>query len=634
MRFFWLACCTVSLACAGGEVDPPPQFLQTGVIEGFYGPPWSHQDRLDVIAFMGSVGLTHYYYAPKDDPFHRSRWRDPYPTAAWEQLQALVRAAQDTGVTFVFAISPGGSITYGDSADYAALEAKLLQVRTLGVRDFALFLDDVPQTLRAPSDRQQFGRLAAAHAALINRLAQDLDTLGTTLVVTPTVYTAAWGSHAYLEELGDAVTADVPFFWTGADVVSRSVTVDDAREWAGLIGRAPLLWDNYPVNDFARWRLFLGPVQGRDTDLARVTDGIVANPMNEAHASMISLATLAEYVRAPAAYDPDEALARAVDALYGERGSRLLEPFLTVYGDYWWEENVFDPLFIPGAAIDVPRTEAALERLTQALRQLGPAVTSLPALRPLIDEIRPFVSQSTDRLAEILQDPRYQLQGSRLAFRDELNNVSARVGAPRSVDGNISEWSDATWLPLVGTSDRSVPSVAFAADTARVYVAVRIPGRPGAAYTVDRIGDGDHVALVVARGAVPRNSLTPEDVVVLVAPPARGAPTAIRSRSLDVSGFMAKFLADNQNLLFSEFLVSSLGKGAAMSVAAGAQQDSTGWTVEFSIPREGKNELRLNVSVTSSGSGTRRAYRLAQLNYPANPATFNKVIIGGVARPE
>ena len=627
MRFFWLACCTVALACAGGEPGPPPQFQQTGVIEGFYGPPWSHQDRLDVIAFMGSVGLTHYYYAPKDDPYHRSRWRNPYPTGAWEQLRELVRAAQDTGVTFVFAISPGGSITYSDSADYAALEAKLLQVRTLGVSDFALFLDDVPQTLSAPSDRQRFGGLAAAHAALINRLAQDLDTLGATLVVTPTVYTTAWGSRAYLEELGDAVAADVPFFWTGVDVASRGVTVDDAREWAGLIGRAPFLWDNYPVNDFARWRLFLGPVQGRDSDLPSVTYGIVANPMNEAHASMISLATLAEYVRTPAAYDPSEALARAVDALYGERGSRLLEPFLNVYGNYWWEENVFDPLFIPGDTIDVPRTEAALERLTEALRQLGPAASSLPALRPLIDEIRPFVTQTADRLARLRQDPRYQLQDGRLAFRDELNHISAQLGVPRAIDGDIGEWSDAAWVPLAGPSEGPAPWAALAADSNRVYVAVRVPGRAGAAYTIDRIGGGDHVALVVARGAPRRTHLTPDDVIVLVAPPTRGAPTAVRSRSLNVSEFMAKFLADNQNLPFSEFLVSSLGTAPTASVNAAAQRDGSGWTVEFSIPREGQDRLSLNLSVTSSASGSRRTYALAPLNYPGNPATFSNVMI-------
>jgi len=52
-------------------------FANRGVIEGFYGPPWSHQDRLDMIRFMGRVGMNMYFYGPKDDPFHREKWREP-----------------------------------------------------------------------------------------------------------------------------------------------------------------------------------------------------------------------------------------------------------------------------------------------------------------------------------------------------------------------------------------------------------------------------------------------------------------------------------------------------------------------------------------------------------------------------
>ncbi len=59
-------------AGVGTPADPVGQGFQTrGVIEGFYGPPWSHQDRLDVLRFMGREGLNTYIYAPKDDPYHR-----------------------------------------------------------------------------------------------------------------------------------------------------------------------------------------------------------------------------------------------------------------------------------------------------------------------------------------------------------------------------------------------------------------------------------------------------------------------------------------------------------------------------------------------------------------------------------
>ncbi len=70
---------------------------------------------------MGQVGLTTYFYAPKDDPYHRERWREPYPAPQFEQLEELVQTAQENGVTFYYAISPGGSMVYADSGDYALL---------------------------------------------------------------------------------------------------------------------------------------------------------------------------------------------------------------------------------------------------------------------------------------------------------------------------------------------------------------------------------------------------------------------------------------------------------------------------------------------------------------------------------
>ena len=50
-----------------------------GIVEGFYGTPWSFEDRADLINFCGKNNLNAYIYAPKDDPYHRDQWRKPYP---------------------------------------------------------------------------------------------------------------------------------------------------------------------------------------------------------------------------------------------------------------------------------------------------------------------------------------------------------------------------------------------------------------------------------------------------------------------------------------------------------------------------------------------------------------------------
>ena len=132
-----------------------------GLIEGFYGPPWTHAERLDLIGFCGEEGLTTWVHAPKDDPFHRARWRDPYPAPELERLAALVGAAHSAGVAFAYAVAPGLSIAYDDERDFEALCAKCEQVRAVGADSIQLLWDDIESRDGAGQARVS-NRLAAA----------------------------------------------------------------------------------------------------------------------------------------------------------------------------------------------------------------------------------------------------------------------------------------------------------------------------------------------------------------------------------------------------------------------------------------------------------------------------------------
>ena len=46
-----------------------------GVVEGFYGKEWTAEERAVVLRFCHSNHLNAYIYAPKDDPYHRKKWR-------------------------------------------------------------------------------------------------------------------------------------------------------------------------------------------------------------------------------------------------------------------------------------------------------------------------------------------------------------------------------------------------------------------------------------------------------------------------------------------------------------------------------------------------------------------------------
>ncbi|MBE0594164.1 MAG: beta-N-acetylglucosaminidase domain-containing protein [Gemmatimonadales bacterium] len=634
MRFVSILLLLLFAACGGSDRAAAQRFAQSGVIEGFYGPPWSHQGRLDMLRFMGRVGLTHYYYAPKDDPYHRARWSEPYPDAAFRRLGELATVARSSGVVFVYAISPGGSIVYADSGDYARLLAKIDRVAGLGVTAFALFLDDVPPTLQHPADRAAFADLAAAQASLIGRLHTVLAARGASLAVTPTTYTDAWGDRGYLARLGAVVPPDVPFFWTGIDVASPEITTEQAVEWGQIIGRPPLVWDNYPVNDFARWRLFLGPVRHRSADLYRHTVGIIANPMNEAHASMLALATLASYAAAPDVYDPASALSDAVALLYGPDAETLLTPFFAAYGDYPEDDNVFEPLFIPTAGFRLSPIEDRLAQLGRAVTTLDSAAGQVGALRSLVDEIAPFVTRTTDRLAELERAPDWERRGDSLLYRRSLDRVVAAASpAPITVDGRFDDWPEGTWTELHGPDGRRRPRTRFATDRGWLYVAVDLPDPAPSALSGLRIGERDHVALVVQHDEdAGRRALDREDLVVLVGPPSAAGGSSTFVGTAPFTGFMAKYLADNRDLTWSEFLLSMFGEGEARAdradVRCAATADRGRYRVEIGIPVEYRAGVRLSLSVLDVTGGERTVFALARRNYPANPATFAEIVLG------
>lgn len=598
-----------------------------GVIEGFYGPPWSYQDRLDIIAFMGRVGLRDYVYAPKDDPYHRSEWRAPYPPDEWARLDTLVQTATAHDVRLWYAISPGLSIRYTSDEDYEALLAKIDAVTGIGVRHVGLFLDDVPPELVHDEDRAAYETLADAHVALTNRLHADLTARGVRLAFTPTTYTDAWGNPEYVATVGRGVHPDVPIVWTGPDVASPVIDAARAKTWGAAIGRPPLLWDNYPVNDFARWRLFVGPVSGRTADLPGALSGFIANPMNEAHASMIALTTLATYTADPAGYDPDAALRAALDTLYGA-DAEALEPFVRAFGDYAWDDNIFEPLYMLRDTIEVGRIAQTLDDLERGLVDLERRGTANASLRPLVTEFRPIVSANRNRLDALRADASYVDEGERLVYRAEQDRLDAEPAAGRiDVDGSLDEWAAAGWHALhTANGPADGIRVAFRSGPDAVYVAAEVRAaslRPNAG---DAVGEGDHVALIVD-GDLTDGEIGPRDLYVLVGAPLPGGRGATYVGTLRFEGFMSKWLADNRNLTFTEFHLSTFGgdlegpmAGAASGVAAASARTARGYGVEIAIPRMGRDRLRFSLTVATT-EGRRRA-SLARRNYPTNPETY------------
>lgn len=284
-----------------------------GIVEGFFGPPWSHSSRMNMIEFMSRSGFNSYIYAPKDDPWHRELWREDYPKQQASRLARLISHCGSLGVDFCWALSPGLSIKYSSPAHFKELLGKMLSVANLGVKTFALFLDDIPEEIQNAADKKKYPSLAHAHADLANKLNAEISLArpGSSLIFCPTAYFGA-EPVPYTLTLGERLHPSIGVFWTGPQVVSPSITAAHVRQITKTLRRKPLLWDNYPVNDYNRSTLNIGPLRGRDPKLPSLLAGYYSNPMNEAQASRIPLLTISSWLNDPKGYDPEKAFKTAV----------------------------------------------------------------------------------------------------------------------------------------------------------------------------------------------------------------------------------------------------------------------------------------------------------------------------------
>lgn len=291
----------------------PPRFEHRGIVEGFYGEPYSQETRLWWIETLGRLGMNRYVVAPKSDPLHREQWRAPYPDEALREFASLIEAGESIGVSIGFGASPGLSICAADPTDVDALVEKLDAFYALGSRFLVLALDDVPSRLEHARDRDAFPSLAAAHAHLARSVAEAFP--DATLWFIPNDYTGV-GTTDYLSEIGETLDPEIEVGWTGRSSIAPSIAMDEAAARSTALRRRLLIWDNVPVADGPmRPLLHLGCYAGRDPELPAHASGILLNPMAHARSSSVLVASAAAYLRDPASYDPERAWEEAVETV-------------------------------------------------------------------------------------------------------------------------------------------------------------------------------------------------------------------------------------------------------------------------------------------------------------------------------
>lgn len=374
-----------------------PDVAFRGVVEGFYGNPWTFENRVSQLRMYGRMKMNTYIFGPKDDPYHRALWREPYPDDEARNIQALVTEAKKNKVDFVWAIHPGMDIKWNETDRQAAVN-KLMRMYDLGVRGFAVFFDDITGE----------GTDAHKQAAFMNYLKQEVvdakDDIQQ-LILCPTEYNREWANSDYLDILGEELDPFVRVMWTGDKVVCD--ITNNGISWVNnRIKRNCYIWWNFPVNDYSLAYLPMGPVYGLDKEISDKVVAFVSNPMEYAEASKVAIWSVAEFVWNAKEYDSTASWERACKALVPEapEAFRLFCEHNASIGPNTWlyerEEsfnsremiNQFTKSITEGAYNSKEANDIAT--LMEQIQKAPAEIRSKATNKELLSEIEPWLAQT------------------------------------------------------------------------------------------------------------------------------------------------------------------------------------------------------------------------------------------------
>ena len=106
---------------------------ELGVVEGYFGRPWRHEERKRVLTTLRELGFAWFHYAPKADAFLRRRWREPLPDAAFADLADLSAHCRRIGLRFGVGLSPYELYRDPGAAAKADFVAKVRALDALGL---------------------------------------------------------------------------------------------------------------------------------------------------------------------------------------------------------------------------------------------------------------------------------------------------------------------------------------------------------------------------------------------------------------------------------------------------------------------------------------------------------------------
>ena len=283
-----------------------------GFIEGYYGIPWSSEERKELMRFGSKFKSNIYIYAPKDDAYHSSCWRDLYAENDLEILKEQIEVGRETKTKLAWALHPfmSNKITADNyDASLQIVEKKFNQLYEAGVRQFVISADDVEVTGGLLED-------GSLHNKLLNDVATFLKAKNdcNDLVFVPSAYCYQAEQrlkvdlNKYYASLMKDLDDSIHIMWTGDDVCS-SMESGRFTEFTNLTNKKPFFWLNWPVNDYSTDHLLMGKGEVLNinyTDDTVPFEGMVTNPMQQAEPSKLSIFAICDYTWNPNKFNVDK----------------------------------------------------------------------------------------------------------------------------------------------------------------------------------------------------------------------------------------------------------------------------------------------------------------------------------------
>jgi hyaluronoglucosaminidase len=407
-----------------------------GIIEGYYGVPYTAQVTKDLFRFMARYKMNTYMYGAKSDPYHSRYWDAPYPTTisaeqlrigylTQEMMSDITSVAHATKVNFIWAIHPGKA--FADPAQTDVLDrimAKFESMHSLGVRQFGVFVDDVG----VPSDPAILKLCADNLSALQQRIDMrwnKADAMATDTVkplhYVPQLYAFSWVNRdrgrEFFESLG-STPEKLNIYITGRDVWSVPNNEDQAivKNW---LGREVSWWWNYPCNDQDPTKLFVMDTYTNFRDETHINslshiekrikglNTLIINPMQQGELSKIALFGVADYSWNSRAFDNYENWEAAVVAVVGNERAQAFKkiaPYLRYY------DNDAIGYKIDRYHVSIERKHPSHAALLAELREVNAACKEIEAMehsasesdRLFYADVRPWLLKIDDMTAEAI----------------------------------------------------------------------------------------------------------------------------------------------------------------------------------------------------------------------------------------